>query len=424
MAVITTMLVVGMLGCVAELESVFVPTVDTSFILGTTPLVDTVQRDVMDGVYTVDAAQSDVARFGSAISLRLDAQGIVSMYATQGIHYFVLQGGLRNDSAVFVGRWRSINSASAGTINLVVLPSEGGSDLARGKTPTRMIARCVVRTGNGPEQDLVLIRSYKLTDDVKNFQIIAHRGGGRNSERLGVSENSVEMIRLAPLLGATGVEIDVLVTKDGVPIVFHDPTLTPRTVQGSYLLGEVSSYTYAQLKQHVRLVNGEQIPTLEEALKAVIEDTPLQLVWLDVKTPTVLDDVMRIQYEAQQQASSQRRNVTFLLGIPAADILQAFRRSTYAQKASIRTLCELDPAVVNDIDADVWAPRFTNGIQRSEAESMRDSRRDVFVWTLDDPVFMDSFLRERYRNGLLYNGVLTNYPTLLASIFYASKAQQ
>jgi hypothetical protein len=55
---------------------------------------------------------------------------------------------------------------------------------------------------------------------------------------------------------------------------------------------------------------------------------------------------------------------------------------------------------------------------------MHDEGRDVYVWTLDDPNFMQTFLSERYKGRLLYTGILTNYPTLLASRFYSSKVKK
>lgn len=408
-------------GCVSELQEVLVPEIDRQVIDGVQELADTTRRDILDGVYATDAAQTTVQRFGSVLSVRLNANGTLSMYATQGIHYILLEGGIRNDSAIYSGRWRSINSPATGTITLVIRPDEGGEELARGAASNKIILRCRVRQGNGPEQALVLRWQAKLTDDLRNFHIIAHRGGGRNSERLGVSENSLPMLRLAPYLGATGVEIDVEVTKDGVPIVFHDPSFTPRTIQGSYIMGSVANYTYQQIRQHVRLVNGEPIPTLEEALHTIVTETPLELVWLDVKQSSVMTSVLESCIRAQTEAQMRKRNVEILVGIPTVPILQAYQQADVAGKDGVGLLCELDPQTARDINARVWAPRFTEGIQRAVAEQMRQEGRRVFVWTLDDQAFMSYYLRERYRNGLLYTGVLTNYPTLLASILYASK---
>ncbi len=68
-----------------------------------------------------------------------------------------------------------------------------------------------------------LTLKYKrpFSEEVKqsDFDILAHRGGGRNSDYLGVSENSIEMINIAERFGTTGVEIDARLSKDGVPFI-------------------------------------------------------------------------------------------------------------------------------------------------------------------------------------------------------------
>lgn len=50
------------------------------------------------------------------------------------------------------------------------------------------------------------------------MKIFAHRGASRESP-----ENSPEAFRKALELGADGIEIDVRMTRDGVPVVAHDP---------------------------------------------------------------------------------------------------------------------------------------------------------------------------------------------------------
>ena len=49
-------------------------------------------------------------------------------------------------------------------------------------------------------------------------------------------------------LGATGTEVDIIITKDGVPILYHDPAFTSRLVQGSHCVGAVEDYTYEQIQ--------------------------------------------------------------------------------------------------------------------------------------------------------------------------------
>lgn len=99
----------------------------------------------------------------------------------------------------------------------------------------------------------------------------AHRGQWRDAP-----ENSLAAIDKAIKDGAEIVEIDVQLTKDGVPVLMHDATVD-RTTNGS---GKVSDLTLAQI-QDLRLqeglggddaaVTGHTVPTLEEAM-AVVKD--------------------------------------------------------------------------------------------------------------------------------------------------------
>ena len=94
-------------------------------------------------------------------------------------------------------------------------------------------------------------------------RFFAHRCGGALAP-----ENTLAGLRLAARLGYRGVEFDVMLCADGVPVLIHDETLE-RTSDGS---GRVAETALAGLRwldaggrQH-RAYAGEPIPTLEEAL--------------------------------------------------------------------------------------------------------------------------------------------------------------
>ena len=53
-------------------------------------------------------------------------------------------------------------------------------------------------------------------------KIIAHRGASGSAP-----ENTLAAIRLAAEHGATWIEIDVNISSDGVPVLFHDDGLSP-----------------------------------------------------------------------------------------------------------------------------------------------------------------------------------------------------
>jgi len=103
--------------------------------------------------------------------------------------------------------------------------------------------------------------------------VIAHRGNSMHAP-----EDTLESLRQGLALGADGLEFDVRLSADGVPVVIHDPTLD-RTTDGT---GAVADRTLAQLRaldagyRHTRDGGktfpyrglGIRIPTLDEALSA------------------------------------------------------------------------------------------------------------------------------------------------------------
>lgn len=93
---------------------------------------------------------------------------------------------------------------------------------------------------------------------------LAHRG----LHGAGVPENSLAAFVAARDAGY-GVELDVWVTRDRVPVVAHDPVLTAIT-GASDRIGEV---TLEQLRRHPLLGSHEVVPTLAESL-AVLAETP------------------------------------------------------------------------------------------------------------------------------------------------------
>lgn len=93
---------------------------------------------------------------------------------------------------------------------------------------------------------------------------LAHRGAREHAP-----ENTIPAFEEAAEMGADGVELDVQLTLDGVPIVFHDETVEHLT-DGHGALGEM---TLAQLKEldagtHFSAeFAGTQIPTLAEVFE-------------------------------------------------------------------------------------------------------------------------------------------------------------
>jgi glycerophosphoryl diester phosphodiesterase len=93
-------------------------------------------------------------------------------------------------------------------------------------------------------------------------RLFAHRGGGTLAP-----ENTLAAIRLGQSLGYTAHEIDVKLSRDGVALLMHDPTLE-RTTNGR---GRAADLTWSELCKldaggwHSEAFRGEAPPSFEEA---------------------------------------------------------------------------------------------------------------------------------------------------------------
>lgn len=362
----------------------------------TVPLSE-VGRSYMNGVYEVVQGQSEL---GSVVVGKW-FRNRWRLFAQHDVVFSVCAGGSLGDSIKLVGYVRAVRSASGTRVRLNIASTDGGAEVVAGIQPRTV--RILGVTEDGKTIELKRMRSI----NPERFEVLAHRGGGRNSDRLGLSENSVAMITFAGLIGATGVEVDVKRTRDDQLILFHDDSFSPRTVQGAYLLGKVEEFDLEQIKALGKLINGEEIPTLAQALTAVIDNTDLSLVWLDIKDPGAVPQVVRVQQEMRTYAAAKGRDsLMILLGIPSQEVLDAY----LPYKASSDALVELDAQTVLSLPrCRAWAPSWTRNITAADIAAVRASNRKVFTWTVD--------LRESIADYLKrIDGILSNYPSLVTAI--------
>lgn len=124
--------------------------------------------------------------------------------------------------------------------------------------------------------------------DVSAFlgRLYSHRGIHDNKDKN--PENSLLSFRMAAEAGY-GIELDVQVTRDNIPVIFHDKTLK----RACELDSCISDYTLKELKD-IRLFNtDEYIPTLKEVLTTVDGRVPLIV---EIKNDT--SDVSEIKFIA------------------------------------------------------------------------------------------------------------------------------
>lgn len=135
---------------------------------------------------------------------------------------------------------------------------------------------------------------FVLLDPTKRL-VIAHRGNSMHAP-----EDTMESLRQGMALGADGLEFDVRLSADGVPVLMHDPMLD-RTTDGT---GPVAARTAAELRTldagyrftrdgghtHPYRGRGIQVPTLDEAL----ETFPGVPCIIEIKAPEATEPFIRV----------------------------------------------------------------------------------------------------------------------------------
>ncbi|XP_033231087.1 glycerophosphodiester phosphodiesterase 1 [Belonocnema kinseyi] len=133
-------------------------------------------------------------------------------------------------------------------------------------------------------EDLLSVKKDDLTRETREqncMRVVAHRGGGFD-----YPENSLAAFRNCKEKGCNVVEFDVSLTKDNIPIIFHDVTIERLTGH----VGVVKEMTWDQLKEldithnhplRNKFVNGAKIALFDDAIEECLRNG--QRMIIDIK---------------------------------------------------------------------------------------------------------------------------------------------
>lgn len=132
--------------------------------------------------------------------------------------------------------------------------------------------------------------------------ILGHRGSPNNAR-----ENTIESFRIALDEGADGVELDVQITRDGVPVVFHDD---------EFATGEkIGELTFAEMREVMHGL-GAHVHTLDEVLR---ELAGKGFVNIEVKTHRSEAEIVAIARKAMPKE-------TFLFSSFLPEVVATYRK--------------------------------------------------------------------------------------------------
>jgi glycerophosphoryl diester phosphodiesterase len=240
---------------------------------------------------------------------------------------------------------------------------------------------------------------------VNQSMVLGHRGFSAN-----YPENTRLAFRKALELGIDGLEFDVQLTADEVPIIMHDPTVD-RTTDGR---GLVSLMDYGQIRQlnaaKCRPEMGFQsVPTLQDVLNDAYEVCPKGFYNIEIKVydenwKTLIDRVVSVanQHPLRKQilfSSFHHRCLEYLKDhYPSFEVGLLFDQEIvepwYIAKQLKAYSVNLDYRLTSD-----------ELISACHAEQLR-----VAVWTVDD---LEQIQRFIHRNTDI---VISNVPDMVKRI--------
>lgn len=402
------------LGCEKN-DNNFNPDYDKTYLEGTIPLPSDM-RPYLIGIYS---SESSTAGLGYRFVMKWN-QNKLTLFSNRNGNYAVMDVGINlSDSSIkMAGYWRSPMNNEEGKLYLTITKQNGADDIISKKfTVSKLIGQNISIDGKTAEVELSFERffSNKVLNNLK-FSIIAHRAGGRNSDNIPFAENSIELVKRASEMGASGVEIDVKLTKDNIPVVYHDDDINIRLTQKGPVVGNIEDFNYEFLRRYVRLVDGQTIPTLEEMLNTIIDSTDIRFVWLDNKggNERFFSYTLPVMYKALLKARGRNSSILILNGLPTEEIATEF--SKVPNNKDRPNLCEISFARSKELNSVVYAPRWTLGTLDNEVAEAHALNMKVVCWTVDLSTVMKKYIQVGN-----FDGILTNYPSILAYEFYSQE---
>lgn len=223
---------------------------------------------------------------------------------------------------------------------------------------------------------------------MRTVTAVAHRG-----DPYRVRENTLASLRSAVEQGADAVEIDVRLTRDGVPVLLHDSTLKRLWDHDRPL----SALSYDE----VRGVTAGGVPTLEQALEVLAERRVMvDLPSADVRTVRTVVGVIR-DCDADERAY-------YCAG---AETMLAVRRADPAAEIALTwtTLAPPRPGVLESVRP-AWLNYRFPLVSRELAAHVHRQGLLVSAWTPDTKSAMRRLL------GLGIDSITTNRIDVLCGL--------
>lgn len=239
--------------------------------------------------------------------------------------------------------------------------------------------------------------------DPKSIKIIAHRGVS------GIApENTLKAFSLAASIEADYIEMDLRLSKDGIPVVLHDSSLK-RTTGMKKLIHTLSLSEIKKLdagKWFDETYAGEQVPTLEQVLMTVGQSTGLMLEIKHCPQPPdmVVDAIFRTLKNFELSLPP------LIIGSFSLSIIEKIKQHAAKFPKKIKTIGILEkhnmiaPMINHGVDIlAVWHKILTPGL----VQTIISHGLPTWAFTVDDVALA------RFLASIGVRGIISNFPQRL-----------
>lgn len=219
--------------------------------------------------------------------------------------------------------------------------------------------------------------------------VIAHRGASGHAP-----ENTMAAFQLALDQRADGIELDVMLSKDGRLVVIHDDTVD-RTTNGT---GRVKDLTLAQLKA-LDAGNGEKIPTLEEVL-----DTFGGRYVINIELKNYSSPFDNLPVVVARLLKTKNYPETLIISSFNPFNLGRFRRRCRQVKQGLLTTSKRAKLWLWHLFAYDALHPFYEDVDEALILATKAKHQQINTWTVDNPEDI------RRLAGLGVDSIITNFP--------------
>lgn len=211
---------------------------------------------------------------------------------------------------------------------------------------------------------------------------IAHRGYSGKFE-----ENTMTAFEKAIEYKANGIETDVQLSKDNIPVLIHDETLD-RTTDGK---GYVKDYNLAELKKF-RTKSGEEIPTLKEFFE-LVANSNLKVLNLELKNSIfsyegLEEKVLKMiyEYDIQDRIIISSFNHLSLIKVRELDKEIKLGALTTSTLANV-------PRYLKDIAVECYHPCFPSILNEEYVKEIQEAGIEINPYTVNEEEHMKMVIK-------------------------------